>query len=161
LTATSAYEGGCSCNKLRFRMNTEPLIVHACHCRQCQRITGSAFVMNAVIEKSEVKILSGDTADCHFPGTSHTAFFCPECGTYVWSQYVDGHLAPCLFIRAGTLDEPDHFPPDVHIYTSSKQPWVLIPQETPRFEEFYGISDIWRKSSLTRMEPYWQDRQNS
>ncbi len=131
--------------------NIDPLIVHACHCYQCQRITGSAFVMNAVIEKSEVEFLSG---------TSHTASFCPNCGTYVCSQYVAGRLAPCWFIWVGTLDEPDRHPPGVHIYTSSKQPWVVIPQEAPRFEEFYGISDVWRKSSLARMEPYWQGDPN-
>jgi hypothetical protein len=154
----NAYEGGCSCGELRYRINADPLIVHACHCRQCQRITGSAFVMNALVEKSEVETLSGVTADCRFPGTSHTAFFCPKCGTYVWSQYVGGRLASCWFVRVGTLDEPDRHPPDVHIYTSSKQPWVLIPQGAPRFQEFYKLGDVWQESSLVRMEPYWRDR---
>ena len=158
-----SYEGGCSCGELRYRMNADPLIVHACHCRQCQRVTGSAFVMNAVVEKGEVEILSGATAHCHFPGTCHTAFFCPDCATYVWSQYPSegGWLGDCWFVRVGTLDEPDRHPPDVHIYTGSKQPWVLIPQGAPRFEEFYDIGEVWPESSLARMEPYWRDRSSA
>ena len=160
MATNNSYEGGCSCGELRYRINADPLIVHACHCRQCQRITGSAFVMNAAVEKSEVETLSGVTADCYFPGTCHTAFFCPKCGTYVWSQYVAGRLASCWFVRVGTLDEPDRHPPDVHIYTSSKQPWVLIPQGVPKFQEFYKLDDVWQENSLLRMGPYWRDRPN-
>lgn len=160
MATNNSYEGGCSCGELRYRINADPLIVHACHCRQCQRISGSAFVMNALVEKSEVETLSGVTANCHFPGTSHTAFFCPECGTYVWSQYAVGRLASCWFVRVGTLDEPDRHPPDVHIYTSSKQPWVLIPKDAPRFQKFYRLGNVWQESSLVRMEPYWRDRPN-
>ena len=78
----------------------------------------------------------------------------------VWSQYVAGRLASCWFVRVGTLDEPDRHPPDVHIYTSSKQPWVLIPQGVPKFQEFYKLDDVWQESSLLRMGPYWRDRPN-
>ncbi|MDP6588298.1 MAG: GFA family protein, partial [Alphaproteobacteria bacterium] len=95
-----------------------------------------------------------------FPRYQSHRFFCPECGTYVWSQYAGGRLAPCRFVRVGTLDEPDRHPPDVHIYTGSKQPWVLIPQDAPRFQEFYELGDVWPESSLVRMEPYWRDRPN-
>lgn len=159
MSSNSIYEGGCSCGKLRYRMNADPLIVHACHCRQCQRITGSAFVMNSVIEKDAVEILTGTTANCHFPDSCQTAFFCPDCATYVYSQYssIGGYLSSCWFVRVGTLDDPDRFPPNVHIFTSSKQPWVLIPPGTLKFEEFYNIKDVWQESSLTRMEPYWRD----
>ncbi len=158
MTAENIFEGGCSCSKLRYRMNASPLIVHACHCRQCQRVTGTAFVMNALIEKSQVEILSGTIAEYHFPETYHTAFFCPECVTYVWSEYKSGTFDSCWFIRVGTLDEPDRLPPDVHIYTESKQPWVLIPRGAPNFDEFYPIKDVWKESNIIRMEPYWRDR---
>lgn len=147
------YEGGCSCRKLRYRMNTGPLIVHACHCRQCQRVTGSAFVINALVEKKHTEILCGDIANVRFPDTCHTAFFCPECATYVWSEYLGGHFDDCWFVRVGTLDEPDRLPPDVHIFTESKQPWVVISEEATRFERFYRIKDVWEESSLFRLRP--------
>ncbi len=161
MTSKNTYGGQCSCGKLRYRMNTDPLIVHACHCRQCQRVTGSAFVMNAVIEKDEVEVISGNIAHYQFANTCHTAFFCPECATYVWSQYASAgsFLNSCWFVRVGTLDEPDHHPPDVHIFTSSKQPWALIPKGVQRFEEYFNIRDVWRESSMTRMAPYWRDHQ--
>ena len=155
MTVESVYEGGCSCRKLRYRMNANPLIVHACHCRQCQRVTGSAFVMNALVEKSQVETLCGDIAGFRFPDTYHTAFFCPECATYVWSEYKSGRFNDCWFIRVGTLDEPDRLPPSVHIFIESKQPWVIIPEEEPRFERFYHIRDVWEESSIIRMGANW------
>jgi hypothetical protein len=158
MTTETTFEGGCSCSKLRYRMNTSPLIVHACHCRQCQRVTGSAFVMNALIEKTQVEILTGTISEYNFPNTFHTAYFCPECATYVWSQYkTRGIFDDCWFIRVGTLDEPDRLPPDVHIFTESKQPWVKIPKEIPNFNEFYPFKEVWLESSMIRMEPYWRD----
>ncbi|MFT5946728.1 MAG: hypothetical protein ACI807_000973 [Paracoccaceae bacterium] len=56
------------------------------------------------------------------------------------------------FIRVGTLDDPDHFPPDVHIYTSSKQPWVILPETTPRVEGFYEFGKTWSPEDLERLE---------
>ncbi|MCP4187314.1 MAG: GFA family protein [Gammaproteobacteria bacterium] len=158
MTAENIFEGRCSCSKLRYRMNAKPLVVHACHCRQCQRVTGTAFVMNAVVEKNQLEILSGSVANYHFPDTYHTAFFCPECVTYVWSEYKSGTFDDCWFVRVGTLDEPDRLPPDVHIFTESKQPWAPIPSGAPKFDRFYTIKELWSESSLARMEPYWQDK---
>lgn len=157
MAADSIFKGRCSCSKFRFRMNTSPLIVHACHCRQCQRVTGSAFVLNAVVEKSQVEILSGSIAQYHFQDTFHTAFFCPECATYVWSEYKSGTFDSCWFIRVGALDQPDRLPPDVHIFTESKQPWVVIPTGVRKSNRFYNIKEVWREDSITRMGPHWQD----
>lgn len=155
MNVQDVYEGSCSCQKLRYRMNAKPLIVHACHCRQCQRVTGSAFVMNALIEKSQVEHLSGDIANVHFAGTRHTAFFCPSCATYVWSQYKNGRFNDCWFIRVGTLEEPDRLPPDVHIFVESKQPWVIVPDEVMSFSVFYEVKEAWPKSSIARMGQDW------
>lgn len=155
MTDETILEGGCSCGKLRYRLNAEPLIVHACHCRQCQRVTGSAFVLNALIEKSKVDHLSGSIANFHFPDTYHTAYFCPECATYVWSQYKSGRFDDCWFVRVGSLDDPDRTPPDVHIFLESKQPWVAIPEGEPQFQAFYKIKDVWDKHSIERMGPEW------
>jgi len=155
MTKMRDLEGGCSCGNIRYRMKVNPLIVHACHCRQCQRITGSAFVMNALIEKTQVETLSGELSNFHIPGTYHTVFFCPECATYLWSEYKSGRFDNCWFIRVGTLDEPDQLPPDVHIFTESKQRWVNIPKDTPSFEKFYSVKQTWTQSSIERMEDYW------
>jgi len=156
MTTDTVFEGGCSCGKLRYRVTDQPLITHACHCRQCQRVTGSAFVLNALIEKTKVEHLSGDISAFHFADTYHTAYFCPECATYVWSQYKSGRFDDCWFIRVGTLDEPDYLPPDVHIFIESKQPWVVAPEEKPQFQRFYDIKDVWTQSSIDRMGPNWK-----
>ncbi len=160
MVVDNVYEGGCSCRKVRYRLNAKPLIVHACHCRQCQRVTGSAFVMNGLIEKNEVQLMSGEVSKIHFPDTHHTAYFCPECATYVWSEYKSGRFNDCLFVRIGCLDEPDNFPPDVHIFLESKQPWVIVPEGTPGFDRFYSIKDVWNATSISRMGEDWkpQDR---
>lgn len=149
------YEGGCSCRKLRYRMSANPLIVHACHCRQCQRVTGSAFVMNALIEKEKVELLCGDIDQMRFPDTHHTAYFCRACATYVWSEYRSGRFDNCWFMRVGAMDEPDLTPPTVHIFVESKQPWVVIPDEVPRYKRFYRIKEVWAQCSIDRMGPSW------
>jgi hypothetical protein len=145
------FEGGCSCRAVRYAMVERPLIVHACHCRQCQRVTGSAFVMNALIEKVKVDLLSGDIQSFHFPDTCHTAYFCRKCATYVWSEYKSGRFDDCWFMRVGALDEPDHLPPDVHIYVESKQPWVRISDNIPVYEKFYKIQDVWDVKHIARI----------
>ncbi len=144
------YEGRCTCGAVQFKLNAEPLMVHACHCTRCQRVTGTAFVMNAVIEKSKLELVSGEPASAHFEGTTHTAYYCGDCGNYVWSQYAG--LGSFWFVRVGVLDDRDSLPPDVHIYTSTKQPWMVIPDGVPRFNEFYDLPTFWSKENLARLE---------
>src|SRR5580704_4060589 len=110
-------EGGCACGAVRYRLGSAPMFVHCCHCRDCQRQTGSAFVLNALIEADRVELLSGETAAFVMPtesGRPHTVFRCPGCGTAVWSEY--GGVKALRFVRVGTLDDPQALPPDVHIY---------------------------------------------
>ena len=144
--------GGCACGAIRYKLTASPLIVHACHCRDCQRITGSAFVINLWIERKFVETDSPALKSFRLAGGSgkpHDVFFCSECGVYVWSHY---HGAPgdFLFVRAGTLDNPDAVTPDVHIFTRSKVPWVNLPAEAPAFESFYKLAEVWRPESLAR-----------
>lgn len=77
-------------------------------------------------------------------------FFCGKCGTYVWSRY---HRAPgeALFVRAGTLDQPDAVKPDVHIFTRSKVPWLELPRGVPAFESMYKIEEVWPAESKERL----------
>jgi hypothetical protein len=146
-------EGGCSCAALRYRLAASPLIVHACHCRDCQRVTGSGFVINIWIEKQFVETNGAIPKSFMLKGGSgrnHEVFFCDRCGTYVWSRY---HGAPgdALFVRAGTLDEQEAVKPDVHIFTRSKLPWLDLPAGVPAFESFYSIEKVWSAESKERL----------
>lgn len=146
-------EGGCDCGQIRYRMTTEPLIVHCCHCRWCQRGTGSAFVLNASIESDRVELLAGSPLIVNTPsesGMGQQIARCPSCYVAVWSHYA-GSGTLTSFVRVGTLDQPDLVPPDVHIFTASKQPWVVIPENAQAFEHFYDLSQTWRKESLERL----------
>jgi hypothetical protein len=145
-------EGYCTCRAVRYRMKTKPLFVHCCHCRWCQRETGTAFALNAMIEADRVELLQGDLEVVHTPsnsGKGQKIVRCSKCRIAVWSHYA-GAGDVVSFIRVGTLDQPDHLPPDIHIFTSSKQPWVVLPAGTPAMPEYYDRNVYWPKESLDR-----------
>ena len=147
-------EGGCACGRIRYRLTAPPLIVHACHCRDCQRVTGSAFVVNLWIEREHVQANGAEPRSFALlagTGKKHEVFFCDRCGTYVWSRY---HAAPgdTLFVRAGTLDRPDAVRPDVHIFTRSKVSWLRLPEDARAFATFYKIADVWSPESRERLQ---------
>src|SRR3954468_8171975 len=113
----TSHEGGCTCRAVRYRMTSKPLFVHCCHCRWCQRETGSAFALNAMIESDRVHLLHGEVDVVPTPansGKGQKIARCPVCRIAVWSNYA-GIGDAVRFIRVGTLDEPDRFPPDIHI----------------------------------------------
>ncbi len=146
-------EGGCACRAVRYKLTASPLIVHACHCRDCQRITGSAFVLNIWIETRFVEagpVLPKSYKLAAGSGKHHEVFFCATCATYLWSRY---HAAPgdTLFVRAGTLDNPEAVRPDVHIFTRTKLPWLELPKDVPAFKSFYPIKDVWSVESQERL----------
>jgi len=146
-----ALEGGCACGAVRYRLGDAPLFVHCCHCRDCQRQTGSAFVINALIETERVALLAGDPQPTAVPtdsGRPHRVFRCPQCQTAVWSEY--GGVAALRFVRAGTLDDPSAIAPDVHIYVRSKLPWVTLPPGIPAFDAYYDSRKLWPAASLER-----------
>lgn len=150
--STLPYEGGCTCRQVRYRMSSRPLFVHCCHCRWCQRETGSSFALNAMIEADRVQLLSGQVERVLTPsasGRGQTICRCPSCHVALWSHYAGAGEA-VSFVRVGTLDEPDRLPPDVHIFTMSKQPWVLLPPGTPAVDEYYKASELWPADSLAR-----------
>ncbi len=145
-------DGGCTCRAVRYRMTSRPLFVHACHCRWCQRETGSAFALNAMIESDRVVPLAGVPDIVMTPsasGKGQRIARCPGCRVAVWSHYAGAGEA-IKFVRVGTLDEPDRVPPDIHIFTSSKQPWLVLPPGTPAVPEYYRSADWWPADSLAR-----------
>ena len=148
---SNMLEGGCACGRLRYRMRSSPMFVHCCHCKDCQRQTGTGFVLNALIEADLVEVLSGEPRPFTMPtdsGRPHTVFRCPDCGTAVWSEY--GGLTALRFVRVGTLNEPAALAPDVHIYTRSKLPWVVLPEGVPAFPVYYDMKALWPAESLAR-----------
>ena len=146
--------GGCDCRMVRYRLTCWPLVVHCCHCRWCQRESGASFALNAMIESDRVLVLGAEPEIVDTPsqsGKGQKIARCPRCRIAVWSHYA-GSGPVTRFVRVGTLDDPDALPPDVHIFTSSKQPWVVLPADTPAFAEYYDRSTIWPTESLARFE---------
>jgi hypothetical protein len=145
-------EGGCSCGAVRYRLTSDPLFVHCCHCRNCQRQTGSAFVINLLIETDRVELLAGEPQPVDVPrddGSTQTIWRCPACQIAVFSIYTRPQVR---FVRAGTLDDPSGVTPDVHIFTRSKLPWVTLPEAAPAFEVYYDTRALWPAESLDRLD---------
>lgn len=146
-----ALEGGCACGAVRYRLNSPPMFVHCCHCRDCQRQTGSAFVINALIETDRITVSGAAPDPGAMPtdsGRPHHIFRCPSCRTALWSEY--GGRDAIRFVRVGTLDEPALVSPDVHIYVRTKLPWVHLPDSVPAFEAYYDSRKLWPPASLAR-----------
>ena len=146
------HDGGCTCRHVRYRMATKPMFVHCCHCRWCQRETGASFALNALIESDRVQLLHGEVEVIDTPsnsGRGQRISRCPMCRIALWSNYGGGGDA-VRFVRVGSLDEPDRLPPDIHIFTASKQPWVVLPEGTPAVPEFYDIKKMWPPESQER-----------
>lgn len=148
------HEGGCSCGHVRYKVKSDPLIVHCCHCTWCQRQSGAAFAINALIEADCVELLSGDVEVIDTPspsGAGQDIARCPKCKVAVWSNYEFGGLRERVrFIRVGSLDDPNRLPPDVHIFTTTKQPWIILPKDDYAVDEFYDSSKTWSIGSLKR-----------
>jgi len=147
-------EGGCDCRAVRYRIETMPLFVHCCHCRWCQRESGSAFALNAMIEADRVTNLREAPELVQTPsnsGQGQKIARCRSCRVAVWSNYA-GAGPVIKFVRVGTLDNPDLLPPDVHIFTASRQPWVVLPEGVPAFTEYYDREEQWPDASLARRQ---------
>jgi len=145
-------DGGCDCRAVRYRMTSKPLIVHCCHCRWCQRESGASFALNAMIESDRLENLGAEPELVDTPsesGLGQKIARCPTCRVAVWSHY--SSAGPVVaFVRVGTLDDPDVLPPDVHIFTASRQPWVVLPAGTPAFDAYYEREAVWPPESLER-----------
>lgn len=147
-------EGGCTCGKVRYHLTARPLFVHCCHCRWCQRETGSAFVLNALIEQECIDSMGGGTVAVETPsesGRGQIIHRCPDCQVAVWSHY-QGIGPAVAFVRVGTLDAPDAFPPDINIYTASKQSWAPINHDIPAVSAYYKRSEYWPEESIERLK---------
>ena len=146
------YSGACGCGLATYQMSSKPMFVHCCHCKECQRQTGSAYVLNAIIEAERVNY-NGDVTEHTLQtpsGKGQIITRCAACGTAIFSSYLV-RLGKLRYIRVGTLYDPAEFPPDVQIFTSSKQPWVPLNPDIPSFEGFYKFEDVWPEDSFARL----------
>jgi hypothetical protein len=153
-SGTETFEGACTCRAVRYRLSSRPLFVHCCHCTWCQRETGSAFAIKAMIESERVEVLAGTPEVIDTPsisGVGQKISRCPVCRVALWSNY-GGAGDAVRFILVGTLLEPDRLPPDIHIFTSTKQRWFTLPEGTPAVAEYYDCNQYWPKESLARRE---------
>ncbi len=147
------YEGGCTCRQVRYRMKSKPMFVHGCHCTWCQRETGSAFATNAMIEADRVESI-GEISPMPVDnpsarGKGQKIRRCPNCQVAVWSNYA-GAGDKVRFVRVGTLDAGHGIEPDIHIFTSSKLPWVTLPAGKPAVPEYYNAKEMWPAESQER-----------
>jgi hypothetical protein len=144
-------KGRCTCGAVRYELAARPLFTHCCHCRWCQRETGSAFVLNALIEAEKVKVVGAveviDTPS--ESGKGQLIHRCPACKVALWSVYA-GAGPDFLFVRVGTLEDPEACPPDIHIFTESKQPWVALADGKPVCAQYYRRDGMWPAESLAR-----------
>lgn len=152
---SNTRDGGCTCGHVRYQIISEPMIVHCCHCRGCQQNTGASFALNALFEADRVELVSGEVEEITVPtpsGAGQDITRCAKCKVAIWSNYNLGGLRERIrFIRVGTLDNPDQLPPDVHIYTCSKQPWVILQKDDQKADMFYDIKATWSPESLKRL----------
>jgi len=146
-------DGHCACERVRVRLASAPLFVHCCHCTYCQRESGSAFVLNALIERDRLTV-DGPTHEVTVPsdsGQGQRIVRCTECQTPVYSHYAYGKLRDAVaFVRVGVLRPEHQMPPDIHIWTESKQPWLELPESVPVMPGYYRASDHWPQESLDR-----------
>ena len=167
--AAAALEGGCGCRQVRYRLTAPPLVVHCCHCRWCQRESGSSFALNAMIESDRVEDFGAKPEMVDTPsesGLGQQVARCPRCRVAVWSHYA-GSGPLMKFVRVGTLDDPDRMPPDIHIFTRSKQPWVVLAPGAAAVSEYYDRKQYWSAASLARRQALlpqieaWRSRQQT
>ena len=144
-------EGGCACGAVRYRLHAAPMFVHCCHCRDCQRQSGGAFAINALIEVDQIELVGQAPEPTAMPtesGRPHDVYRCPSCLVALWSDY--GRRRVLLFVRVATLDDPTTIQPDVHIFVRSRLPWVRLPEGVPAADIYYDMKTLWPEASLAR-----------
>lgn len=146
--------GTCVCGASSFELEQEPLFTQACHCRHCQRATGSAFMLSLVMEQVNLKLLRGQLKTYDFCGGSGQHYdlnTCADCGTALWANR-RGQTRGLAYIRAGTLNDLDGIKPQAHIYTQSKLSWLQLPTDIPAFEGLYRMEQLWPPASIARFK---------
>ena len=126
----------------RYLMMRRPVFVHARHCTWCQRETRSAFALNALIGAANVEVLAGApeaVATTSHSGQGQIVLRCPACRVALWSHF--GGAGRVAFVRVARLDAPSACPPDIHIFTSTKQDWLSLDGRVPVMADYAVMAD--------------------
>jgi hypothetical protein len=148
-----AATGRCACGAVTYEVVGTPLFTHACHCRDCQRTTGSAFIVHSILVEDDLK-LEGETRMVSLPtgsGAGSEIHACTTCADYIWVRYLY-HQVPVVALRTGTLDDPSAYPPEAHIFVGSKQPWLTLGDGKPQFQEAFARENGWPAASVARYD---------
>jgi hypothetical protein len=142
--ADQQIAGACACGEIQFRLTGAPIVTHACHCTQCQRETGSAFAVNLMIEADRLVVDAGAPER-----TGDDVAACPRCQTRLWAYHrMFGEKA--VFVKAGVLSRGRA--PDVHCFTSTKQPWLPLPEGVPAYAENYDFEAVLSAEARSRAQ---------
>ena len=150
---SKTLEGGCGCGAVRYRLTDEPIFVNNCHCRLCQRQTGTGSAVNAFIESGKLEQLSGELSEHELAtgsGGTQIIVRCATCGTPVWSHYRLGRKAAA--VRVGTLDDPSAVRPDAAIYVADRPAWAPLPEGVPQFETYYNPAELLAPERFARLK---------
>jgi len=133
-----AFSGGCLCGGVRYEVSAEPAMVVHCHCKDCQKATGSMMETAVVVPKDAFK-QTGDTKD--YPTTGQSGgkvhrHFCPTCGSRLFAE-ADA-MAGMWIVLAGSMDDASGLKPSAHIFTCHAQPWANIPAGAVTFDKMPG-----------------------
>ena len=146
--------GGCICGQVKYQIIDKPLFTQACYCKDCKVLTGSSYVVNSSILENTL-IVEGEVSSTELKagsGASYKTYFCTKCGTYVYADY-DSAVGR-LTVRTKTLDNSEKFPPQVHIFTKDKDPWLNLSEDVICFKEMYDQKKTWPEESLNRYNEY-------
>ena len=142
--------GGCICGQVKYQIIDKPLFTQACHCKDCKVLTGSSYVVNSSILENTL-IVEGEVSSTELKagsGASYKTYFCTKCGNYDYADY-DSAVGR-LTVRTKTLDNAEKFPPQVHIFTKDKDPWLNLSEDIICFKEMYNPKKTWPEESLIR-----------
>lgn len=129
------FSGGCACGAIRYTCSTEPLYMGNCHCRDCQRATGSAYFAAVIAKTSDFSLTGGEPIWYEKKADSGTLMrrgFCSSCGSPV--LLTNGAIPDFMVLHAGSLDDPSWYKPQRDIYVASAQPWDVMHPDLPKVD---------------------------
>ena len=153
-----SLEGRCICGQVKYKLTEKPLFTQACHCKDCKILTGSSYVVNSSVIENTLFIEGEITSSVELKGGSGApckVYFCAKCGTYMYTDY--SSAVGRLNVRTKTLNDSNQFPPQVHIFTKDKDPWLNLKDNVICFEKMYDPKNTWPKESLERYKAFLQN----
>ena len=146
------FTGSCSCGSIKYTLRESPMFTQVCHCNLCKKITGSAFIINSMIEGWNFNLDTGVLKSYFGPtgsGRQHIIKRCNECGEAIVSYF--GNTEHLAVIKVGSLSEPNLLPPQAHVFVNTKLDWLKLDDGLPQFQAFYDFKSLWPEKSYERL----------